>query len=229
MHIVLVHGMGGSDYDWSSVAPLLRASGQRVSVADNMSQSLTDDVAAVQALVDAVDDDALLVGHSYGGAVITNAGTHDRVRGVVYVAAFAPAAGEAVRDIVERYEPAEVSHYMTRADDGAWIGVESEEARLALSWDVPEEAMVTRRQRRRASADAIFTHPTGEPAWASKPAWYLVATLDKHLQPAAQRDMAARAGATVEEIATSHSIPLAAPEQVAAFVSHAAASLSADG
>lgn len=226
MHIVLVHGMGGSDYDWSAVAPLLETSGHRVSVADNPSQSLDDDVAAVRALVDAADEDAVLVGHSYGGAVITDAGRHPRVRGVVYIAAFAPAEDETVNGIVTGYEPADVSRFMTRGPDGEWIGVESEEARMALSWDVPEEVTRARRKRRRPSADAIFTRPTGEPAWAAKPAWYMIATLDKHLRPEAQRDMAMRAHAKVEEIATSHSIPLAAPERVSAFVSSAVAELA---
>lgn len=226
MHIVLVHGMGGSDFDWSSVAPLLESAGFAVSVADNASQSLDDDVAAVRLLIDAADDDVLLVGHSYGGAVITNAGRHDRVRGVVYIAAFAPEEGETVNGIVTRYEPAEVARFMTRGPDGEWIGVESDEARQALSWDVPELALQERSTRRRASADAIFTQPTGAPAWASRPAWYMIATLDKHLRPEAQRDMAARANATVEEVATSHSVPLAAPEAVSAFVSRAAATLA---
>lgn len=226
MHIVLVHGMGGSDYDWSSVAPLLEAAGYTVSIADNPSQSLEDDVAAVRSLIDAVDDDVLLVGHSYGGAVITNAGRHARVRGVVYIAAFAPAEGETVSGIVNSYEQAEVSRFMTRGPEGEWIGIENEESHQALSWDVPEDVMQMRRERRRASADAIFTHPTGEPAWATKPTWYMIATLDKHLRPEAQRDMATRADATVEEIATSHSIPLAAPERVSAFVSSAAATLA---
>lgn len=227
MHIILVHGMGGSDFDWSAVAPLLESDGFGVSIADNSSHSLDDDVAAVRALIDRADDDVLLVGHSYGGAVITNAGRHDRVRGVVYIAAFAPAEGETVKEIVSRYEPAEVSRFMTRGPDGEWIGVESDEAHQALSWDVPEDVMQARSERRRASADAIFTHPTGAPAWASKPAWYMIATLDKHLRPEAQRDMAVRADATVEEVPTSHSVPLAAPEAVRSFVSRAAVALAA--
>lgn len=226
MHIVLVHGMGGSDYDWHLVAPLLEEAGHRVSVADNLSQSLDDDIAATKALVDAVDDDALLVGHSYGGAVITNAGTHERVRGLVYVAAFAPAEGETVQQIVTSYEPAEVSRFMKRGPDGEWIGEESEEARLALAWDVPEQVTIERRTRRRASADAIFTQPTGTAAWASKPAWYLLATDDKHIWPDAQRNMATRADATIQEVAASHSLPLATPGAVSAFVLTAVASLA---
>lgn len=228
MHIVLVHGMGGSDYDWSLVAPLLEAAGHRVSVADNLSQSLDDDVAATRALVDAVDDDALLVGHSYGGAVITNAGTHARVVGLVYIAAFAPAEGETVEQIVTSYAPAEVSDFMMRGPNGEWIGDESEQARLALAWDVPEEVTVELRKRTRPSADEIFTRPTGTPAWASRPAWYLLATEDKHIRPEAQRDMATRAGATIEEIAASHALPVATPGAVSEFVLSAVTSLTAE-
>ena len=227
MHIVLVHGMSGSAYDWSLVVPLLESAGLGVSVADNLSRSLEDDVAAVRALIDAADDDVLLVGHSYGGAVVTNAGRHERVRGVMYIAAFAPAEGETVQGIVNSYEPAQVSKFMTRGAEGEWIGIESEEARLALSWDVPEHVVLARREYHRPSADAIFTHPTGQPAWASKPSWYLIATRDQHLQPEAQRAMATRAGATIDDIATSHSIPLAAPERVSRFIASALASLTA--
>lgn len=226
MHIVLVHGMGGSDYDWHLVAPRLEQAGHRVSVADNLSQSLDDDVAATRALVDAFDEDALLVGHSYGGAVITNAGTHERVRGLVYIAAFALAEGETVRQIVESYEPAEVSRFMKRGPDGEWISEQSEEARMALAWDVPEEVTKEARTRRRASANGIFIQPTGTPAWASKPTWYMLATDDKHIRPEAQRHMATRAGATIQEIAASHSLPLATPAPVSAFVLTAVESLA---
>jgi pimeloyl-ACP methyl ester carboxylesterase len=116
---------------------------------------------------------------------------------------------------------------MIRGPEGEWIGAETEESHQALSWDVPEPVMQTRSQRRRASADAIFTQPTGVPAWAGKPSWYMVATDDKHLRPQAQRDMATRAGATIEEIAGSHNVPLAAPERVSAFVLEAVAALDA--
>jgi pimeloyl-ACP methyl ester carboxylesterase len=225
MHIVLVHGAGGSPFTWSTVVPLLEAAGHRFSVADNPSQSLDDDVAAVRALVDAGDDDALLVGHSYGGAVITNAGRHDRVRGLVYVAAFAPAEGESVQHIVTSYEPAEVSSHMQRGPQGEWMWGDDEKARVAVAWDVPEEIFHEERSHQRASADAIFAQPTGEPAWATKPAWYLIATSDKHLRPEIQRDMAARAGATVGEVDTSHATPHVAPERVVAFIETAIESL----
>jgi pimeloyl-ACP methyl ester carboxylesterase len=207
------------------VAPLLESAGHLVSMADNASLSLDDDVAAVRGLVDAVGEDALLVGHSYGGAVITNAGRHELVRGLVYIAAFAPAEGETVQGIVNSYEPAEVSRYMRRGPGGEWIPVENEESRLALAWDVPPHVLQTSRERGRVSADAIFTHPTGEPAWSTKPAWYQIATLDKNLRPEIQRAMATRAGATIDEVATSHAIPLIAPERVVELVSTAVAAV----
>ncbi|OMQ16675.1 hypothetical protein A7K94_0200970 [Modestobacter sp. VKM Ac-2676] len=225
MHIVLVHGAGGSPFTWSSVVPLLEAAGHRFSVADNPSHSLDDDVAAVEALVDAADDDVLLVGHSYGGAVITNAGRHARVRGLVYVAAFAPAEGESVGRIVDEHGPAEVGAYMRRGPDGEWIWGDDEEARLALAWDVPVQIWEENRRHDRVSADAIFTRSSGTPAWASKPAWYVLATSDKHIRPEVQRAMATRAGATIVEAGTTHAVPHVAPDRVVEVVEAAIAAL----
>jgi pimeloyl-ACP methyl ester carboxylesterase len=225
MHIVLVHGAGGSAFTWSSVIPLLEAAGHRFSVADNLSQSLDADVADVRSLIDAADDDVLLVGHSYGGAVITNAGRHGRVRGLVYIAAFAPAEGESVQDIVTSYEPAEVSRYMKRGPQGEWMWGDADDARAAVAWDVPDDIWAAERAHNRASADAIFADKTREPAWATTPAWYLIATSDKHLRPEIQRDMAARANATVDEVDTSHAIPHVAPDRVVAFIETAIAEL----
>ena len=227
MHLILVHGMGGTPFTWSSVVPLLEQRGHSFSLADNLSQSLHDDEANVRALVDAVDGPVLLVGHSYGGAVITAAGTHDSVVGLVYVAAFAPDGGESVSEIVSAYEPAEVSKYFTRGADGEWIPAPDEESWRELAWDVPEEVRLAGRAESRVSADAIFTQSTPVPAWASKPSWYLMASSDKHLRPEIQRDMAARMGATLDEVDTSHAIPHAAPERVVAMIESAVAGTSA--
>jgi len=227
MHLVLVHGMGGTPFTWSSVVPLLAERGYSFSLADNLSQSLYDDEANVRALIDAVDGPVLLVGHSYGGAVITAAGTHDRVAGLVYVAAFAPDSGESVQQIVSAYEPAEVSKYFTRGADGEWIPAPDEESWRELAWDVPEEVRLAGRAENRVSADAIFRQSTPVPAWASKPSWYLMATSDKHLRPEIQRDMAARMGATLDEVDTSHAIPHAAPERVVAMIERALEATSA--
>ena len=143
--------MGGTPFTWSSVVPLLEQRGHSFSLADNHSQSLYDDEANVRALIDAVDGPVLLVGHSYGGAVITAAGTHDRVVGLVYVAAFAPDGGESVSEIVSAYEPAEVSKYFTRGADGEWIPAPDEESWRELAWDVPEEVRLAGRAESRVS------------------------------------------------------------------------------
>ncbi|MBB2975366.1 pimeloyl-ACP methyl ester carboxylesterase [Microbacterium endophyticum] len=214
MHVVLVHGAGGSPASWSLVTPLLEAEGLTFSVADNPSQSLRDDVERVIEIIEAAGDDILLVGHSYGGAVISNAGRHERVRGLVYIAAFAPDQGESVQDIVTRYPAAEVESFMTRGPNGEWLWGDSPAAREALAWDVPAEVWDRREEDHRESADAIFTDLTGEPAWRDLPAWYLLATRDKHIRVEAQRDMAARAGAYVIEVESSHAVPHAAPARV---------------
>jgi pimeloyl-ACP methyl ester carboxylesterase len=221
MQIVLVHGAGGTASTWSAVVPLLEQRGLAVTVADNLSQSLRDDEAAVRALIDGVTGPVLLVGHSYGGAVITAAGSHERVAGLVYVAAFGPDAHESVQKIVNGYEPAEVSKYMTRGPKGEWISSPDEESWRELAWDVPEEVRLRATAERRTSADAIFTQSTAAPAWASLPSWYLVASSDKHLRPEIQRDMAARMGATVDEVDTSHAVAHAAPERVVAMIERA--------
>lgn len=215
MHVILVHGAGGSDRTWSLVAPLLRERGITVTAADNPSQSLTDDTARVRALIDAADEDVLLAGHSYGGAVISNAGRHERVRGLVYVAAFAPDTGESVQSIVNSYPEALVSSYFSRGPQGEWIPQRTPEARMALAWDVPDEIWEAREEDHRTSGDAIFTETTSDPAWRRLPTWYIVATEDRHIRVEAQREMAARANAEVSEAGTSHAVPHAAPAVVA--------------
>lgn len=221
MQIVLVHGSGGTPATWSSVVPLLEQRGITVAVADNPSQSLREDEATVRTLIDGLGGPVVLVGHSYGGAVITAAGTHDRVVGLVYIAAFGPDSDESVRQIVDAYEPAEVSKYMTRGPAGEWIWASDDQSWRELAWDVPEAVRLASVSERRDSGDAIFTQSTPVPAWSSRPSWYLVASSDKHLRPEIQRDMAARMGATVEEVDTSHAIPHAAPERVVAMIQRA--------
>lgn len=218
MHVVLVHGSGGSPSTWSSVVPLLEERGIPVSAVDNPSRSLTEDVARVETVIDSVEEDVLLVGHSYGGAVVTNAGRHPRVRGLVYVAAFVPEEGESVQGIVGRYPAAEVSNFFSRGPAGEWIPTHSEESRQALAWDVPRDVWEAGHHDRRDSGDAIFSERTGAPAWGHLPSWYLLALGDKHIRVEAQRDMAERAGATVIEVDTSHAVPHVAPERVVEVV-----------
>jgi len=228
VHVVLVHGAGGSSVTWSLVAPELRAHGHPVTAVDNDMRSLHADHAALREVIEGIDGPVLLVGHSYGGAVITNAGTHERVVGLVYVAAFAPDAGESVSGIVSAYEPALVAEYMTRGPDGEWISREDadDEAWRALAWDVPADLRAASEAAGRDTADAAFTQTTEVPAWRTRPSWYLVATSDKHLRPEIQRTFVARMGATADEVDTSHAVPHAAPSRVVAVIERAIAALA---
>ncbi|WP_173084562.1 alpha/beta hydrolase [Phytohabitans rumicis] len=167
----------------------------------------------------------LLVGHSYGGAVITNVGRAAPVKGLVYVAAFAPDEGETVNGIVERYPPAEVSKYMRRGPNGEWESEHTAAYWEEIGWDVrPEQRPVWDAESRR-SENAIFTEPTGVPAWRTLPSWYLVAADDRTLRPEIQRDMAARMGADTVEVPGSHFTPRVRPELVATLIERALESL----
>jgi pimeloyl-ACP methyl ester carboxylesterase len=229
VHVVLVHGAGGSSVTWSLVAPVLREHGHPVTAVDNDMRSLRADAAAVREVVEGIAGPVLLVGHSYGGAVITDAGLHERVVGLVYVAAFAPDAGESVSGIVSAYEPALVAEYMTRGPDGEWISREDadDEAWRALAWDVPAEVRAASEAAGRDTADAAFQQTITVPAWRTRPSWYLVATSDRHLLPEIQRAFVARMGATADEVDTSHAIPHAAPSRVVALIERAVAAVTA--
>ena len=222
MHIVLVHGAGGTPSTWRLVAPLLT---DPYTLVTNPMTSLADDVAHTRAVVDAVGGPVLLVGHSYGGAVITNVGRADAVRGLVYVAAFAPDQGETVNQIVERYPDAEVSRHMRRGPNGEWSSEHTPEYWAEIGWDVPAEQRAIWDAESRRSANAVFTEPTGVPAWKSKPSWYLVAAGDRTLRPEIQRDMAARAGAVTSEVPGSHFTPSVHPAVVARLIAAARAAL----
>jgi len=227
VRIVLVHGAGGSPLTWSLVAPLLESSGHEVTVVDHLSQSHPRTVAEVCAILDASPEGALLVGHSSGGAVITDAGTHRHARGLVYIAAFAPDEGESVDDVVARHGAAEVfADALPSTGDDVRMPGAADADWTWHSWDVPEPVRIAAARERRPISEEIYTARCGAPAWASLPSWYLVAARDKHLRPDAQRAMAHRAGATLAEADTSHAIPHAAPERVAAIIETALATLS---
>jgi pimeloyl-ACP methyl ester carboxylesterase len=222
VQIVLVHGAGGTPATWDAVAPLLRERGHRVTAVTNPMASLDGDVVHTTAAIG--DGPVLLVGHSYGGAVITNVGRNPQVRGLVYVAAFAPDEGETVQQIVERYEPAPVSKHMRRGANGEWRSERTEAYWAEIGWDLtPEQRLASGSENRQADR-RIFEQPTGVPAWRSLPSWYLVAEQDATLLPQIQRDMAARAEADTETVPGSHFTPLVHPDRVVALIERALAS-----
>ncbi|AXG76414.1 alpha/beta hydrolase [Streptomyces paludis] len=226
MNIVLVHGAGGRPTTWTEVEPLLAARGHRTVAVTNPLTSLAEDVAHTTAAIEETEGPVLLVGHSYGGAVITNAGQHPSVRGLVFVAAFGPEEGETVNGIVERYEPAEISAFMRRGPNGEWKSEASEEFWAEIGPDLsPAHRAVVEAEGRQAD-NRIFTQPTGKPAWRTLPSWYLVADDDRTLRPDAQRDMAARMGAVTEHVPGSHYTTLVHPRRVADLVHTAATAVS---
>ena len=199
--IVLVHGGFVDGSGWQGVHGHLTEDGYDVTVVQNPTVSLADDVAATKRVIDAQDGPVVLVGHSYGGAVITEAGTHPNVAALVYIAAFAPDKGESVSTLIK-----DSAARRARAADPAAAG------RLPLPRPGEVPCVVRRRRERRDRPRSWPTRrcrgawrPLGgaisEPAWSSKPSWYLVATEDRMIPPPAQRDMSERAGATVVEAA----------------------------
>ncbi|WP_433441162.1 alpha/beta fold hydrolase [Nonomuraea sp. CA-141351] len=225
MEIVLVHGAGGRPTTWSAVAPLLTARGHHVVTVTNPMTSLADDVANTLAAVEATTGPVLLAGHSYGGAVITNVGRHPRVRGLVYIAAFAPDEGESVNEIVERYEPAEISKYMRRGPNGDWKSEPDPEFWAEIGWDLSAEQRAIVEAEGRAAEDLIFKQATGEPAWRKLPSWYVLAEQDRTLRPEIQADMAERMGATLERVPGSHYTTLVHSARVTDVILTAAAAV----
>lgn len=221
-----MHGAGGRPTTWSAVTPLLAAQGHDVVTVSNPMTSLEDDVANTLAAVEATSGPVLLAGHSYGGAVITNAGRHPRIRGLVYIAAFAPDEGESVTEIVERYEPAEISKYMRRGADGDWKSEPDSAFWAEIGWDLSPEQRAIVEAEGRAAEDLIFKQATGVPAWRTLPSWYLLAEQDRTLRPEIQADMAERMGATLERVPGSHYTTLVHAERVAGMITTAAAAVT---
>ncbi|MEV7425767.1 MULTISPECIES: alpha/beta hydrolase [unclassified Streptomyces] len=226
MNIVLVHGAGGRPTTWTEVEPLLAARGHRTVAVTNPLTSLEEDLAHTTAAIDETEGPVLLVGHSYGGAVITNAGRHRAVRGLVFIAAFGPEEGETVNGIVERYEPAEISAFMRRGPNGEWKSEPGEEFWAEIGPDLSPGHRAAVEAEGRQADNRVFTQPTGKPAWRTLPSWYLVADDDRTLRPEAQRDMALRMGAVTEHVPGSHYTTLVHPRRVADLIHTAAAAVS---
>ncbi|GAB6902756.1 alpha/beta fold hydrolase [Kineosporia succinea] len=222
MNIVLVHGAGGTPTTWSFVLPMVHARGHVVSAVTNPMTSLEDDIATTTAWIDEnTDGDVLLVGHSYGGAVITGAGHHPRVKGLVYVAAWAPDQDESIQDILARYDVAPVNKHMVRGADGSWQSSRSPEYYAEIAWDLPPERREVWSAEGRPSSNEIFAQKSGVPAWKTRPSWYLVAAQDKTLRVDTQRDMAARMRAVTSEVDGSHFVPQVSPGRVADLIEEA--------
>jgi pimeloyl-ACP methyl ester carboxylesterase len=220
-NVVLVHGGFVDGSGWQGVHDLLTKDGYRVAVVQNPTLSLEDDAAVTRRTLDDLDGPAVLVGHSYGGAVITEAGQHEKVAAVVYITAFAPDKGESVNALIAGF-PADGPQPPILAPKDGFLFLDREKFHDAFAGDLSrEQAQFMADSQVPWGVDALGGTIT-EPAWRMKPSWYLVATDDRMIPPTAQRAMSERAGSTVTEVAGSHAIYVSQPAAVASLIAQAA-------
>ena len=218
--LVLVHGGFVDGSGWEGVYQLLKKDDYRVSIVQNPTLSLAGDVAATKRIVHAQNGPVLLVGHSYGGAVITEAGTDPQVAGLVYIAAFAPDTGESVNTLIANPPPgAPVPPILPPQEGFLFLDKAKFPASFAGDVDAAKAAFMADSQV--PWGVEALGGTISEPAWKTKPSWYMVTTDDKMIPPPAQRFMSQRAGATVIEVAGSHSIYVSRPDAVAALIEQA--------
>jgi pimeloyl-ACP methyl ester carboxylesterase len=224
MTVVLVHGGFVDGSGWEGVYQLLRREGYRVRIVQHPTISLADDVAATTRMVHAQSGPVLLVGHSYGGVVITEAGTDAQVAGLVYIAAFAPDRGESVATLIKDPPPGATVPPILPPQDG-YLVLDQTQFPAAFAADVDANCAAFMADAQLPWGVGALSGTVSEPAWKTKPSWYLVATEDRMIPPPAQRSMATRAGSTVVEVAGSHAIYVSQPQAVAALIAQAAQSL----
>jgi pimeloyl-ACP methyl ester carboxylesterase len=223
--IVLVHGGFVDGSGWEGVYRILKKDGYRVSIVQNPTTSLADDVAATKRVIAEQKGPAILVGHSYGGVVITEAGNDPSVKGLVYITAFAPDRGESVASLIKDPPPGAPVPPILPPQEG-FLALDKTKFAASFAADVaPEKAEFMANSQVPWGVVALNGAVT-EPAWKAKPSWYLVATDDRMIPPAAQRSMSKRAGSSVVEVKGSHAVYVSQPEAVAEFIQKAAKSLS---
>jgi pimeloyl-ACP methyl ester carboxylesterase len=206
---------------WQSVYSLLKEHGYNVSIVQNPTLSLEGDAEATRQVIDAHDGPVVLVGHSYGGAVITEAGNNDNVAALVYIAAFAPDTGESVNTLIGTFPQDGPQPPILPPQDG-FLFLDRERFHASFAGDLPDEqAAFMADSQVPWGLDALGGSIT-QAAWRTKPTWYLVATEDRMIPPPAQRTMSERAGSTVVEATGSHAIYVSQPAAVASLIEQAA-------
>jgi len=224
--VVLVHGGFVDGSGWEGVYNILRRDGYRVAVVQNPTISRADDVAVTKRVIDAQTGPVVLVGHSYGGAVITEAGNDPKVAGLVYITAFAPDKGESVNSLIKDPPPDAPVPPILPPQDG-YLFLDKTKFAASFAADVePEKAAFMADSQVPWGVEAL-SGTISEPAWKNKPSWYLLVTEDKMIPPLAQRFMSQRAGATVDEVGGSHAIYVSQPNAVAAIIKKAAGAAKA--
>jgi pimeloyl-ACP methyl ester carboxylesterase len=220
-NVLLIHGGFVDGSGWQGVYELLRDDGLNVRIVQNPTITLAGDVATTTHLIESMDGPVVLVGHSYGGVVVTEAGTHDQVAALVYIAAFAPDKGESVSSLIADPPPGAPVPPILPPQDG-FLFLDRDQFAASFAADVPASGAAFMADSQVPWGIEALGGTVTDPAWRSKPSWYLVASDDHMIPPPAQRSMAERAGATVAEVAGSHSIYISQPGAVTELIKQAA-------
>lgn len=220
-NVVLVHGGFVDGSGWRAVYDQLTRDGYQVAVVQNPTLSLAGDAAATKLIIGEQDGPVVLVGHSYGGAVISEAGTDPNVVALVYICAFAPDAGESVSTLLAGFPHDAPQPPILPPKDG-FLFLDRDKFHASFAGDVPADVAAFMAESQVPWGVEALGGQVSEPAWRTKPSWYLITTNDKMIPPSAQRTMSGRAGSTTVEVAASHSVYVSQPAAVTACIRQAA-------
>jgi pimeloyl-ACP methyl ester carboxylesterase len=220
-NVVLVHGGFVDGSGWQGVYNVLKKDGYNVAVVQNPTASLADDVSVTKRTIAAQEGSVILVGHSYGGVVITEAGNDPKVVGLVYIAAFAPDAGESVAALIKDPPPGAAVPPILPPRDG-YLFLDRARFQASFAADVTDDAAAFMADSQVPWGVDALAGAVSTPAWKTKPSWYLVATEDRMIPPDAQRAMSRRAGSKVAEVKGSHAVYVSQPRAVASLIDSAA-------
>ncbi|WP_306394359.1 alpha/beta fold hydrolase [Telluria beijingensis] len=224
--VVIVHGAFADGSDWARVIPLLQAKGVKVTAIQNPLTSLADDVAAARRAIETQPGKVVLVGHSWGGTVITEAGNHAKVGSLVYVAAFAPEAGKSTAETGEGFPAAPGSKRFV-ADKEGFLSLPDAAMREDFAQDVPAAQAAVMAATQGPIQSRAFSDKVSAVAWKSKPSWYIVSSRDRMIDPGLQRAMASKIGAKTSELQASHVPQQSRPAEVAKVILEAVAATAA--
>lgn len=221
--VILVHGAFADATGWQKVIPLLEEEGLAVTAVQLPLKSLADDVATTKRAIDSQPGDVILVGHSYGGAVITEAGSGNaKVKALVYVAAFAPDTGETLNGLIERFSPSPLGTAVA-PDSAGFLFIDRTKFQSVFANDLSKEEASLLAATQKPLAASIFGEPVKAAAWKNVPSWYVVSTQDNSINPDLERFMAKRMGAKIKELKASHVSFISNPSEISKVIQSAAA------